>query len=210
MSGVREAAMEPLPRGRHGMSRGEVEGSQRTRLLRAMAEAMAEKGYARTSVADVLRRARVSRETFYELFSSKEDCFMSAFEEAYRHIVEAVAAGPGGGDRGGDPSDWFSVVLENYLTALSADPVTARVFLIEVYAAGPEAMERRQVLQGRLVDAIAAGFGATGREERFAVEAMVAAVVSLVTARLAVGDVDGLRALHEPLMGLAGRLALSG
>jgi AcrR family transcriptional regulator len=73
--------MSPLPRGRHGLSREAVEGSQRTRLLRAMVDVMADKGYAGTSVADILRRARVSRETFYELFSSKEDCFMSAFEQ---------------------------------------------------------------------------------------------------------------------------------
>ncbi len=82
--------MTPLPRGRHGLSREQVEASQRLRLMRAMAEVMAEKGYARTSVADILRRARVSRETFYELFDSKQDCFMSAFEQAYAHILDAV------------------------------------------------------------------------------------------------------------------------
>jgi AcrR family transcriptional regulator len=63
--------MQPLPRGRHSLSREEVEGSQRERVQRAMAEAMAEKGYALTSVADILRRARVSRETFYELYTSR-------------------------------------------------------------------------------------------------------------------------------------------
>jgi AcrR family transcriptional regulator len=202
--------MTPLPRGRHGLSREEVEGSQRLRLVRAMAEVMAEKGYARTSVADILRRARVSRETFYELFDSKEDCFMSAFDEAYRGIGEALAAGAGGelaaGGAGGRAV--LDIVLEHYLAALASEPDLARVFLIEVYAAGPKAMERRLELQRGLVEVLAQLIGAKSAEDRFAVEAAVAAIVSLVTARLAVGDPEGIRDLHAPLLQLLERLGL--
>jgi AcrR family transcriptional regulator len=198
----------PLPRGRHRLSREQVVASQRMRLLRAMAEAMAEKGYARTSVADVLRRARVSRETFYELFSSKEDCFMSAFEQAYGHIVEAISSVPRIADQSG--IERLARVLEDYLRALASDPVAARVFLIEVYAAGPSALERRLELQRGLVDALAGFLGAEGVEDRFAVEALVAAIVSMVTARLAAGDVDGVRNLHGPIVALAKRLGLGG
>ena len=195
----------PLPRGRHGLPREQVTGSQRLRLVRAMAETMAEKGYARTTVADVLRRARVSRETFYELFSSKEECFMSAFEEAYRYAGEAISAAPAARRTG---TERLAAILDGYLGALASDPAAARVFLIEVYAAGPRALERRLELQRGLVDALARLLGASGPEERFAVEALVAATVSLVTARLAAGDVDGLRDLHGPLIGLAKRLGL--
>ena len=198
--------MEPLPRGRHGIPREDVVDSQRTRLLRALAETMAEKGYARTSVADVLRAARVSRETFYELFSSKEDCFMAAFEDIYARVLAAVAAPAEGGASA--PIDRLSRVLDEYLSALTADPVAARVFMIEVYAAGPSALGRRLELQRRLIDAIADAFGASGAKQRFAVEAYIGAIVSLVTARLAVGDVDGLRQLHRPLISLARQLGL--
>ena len=198
----------PLPRGRHGLSREQVETSQRLRLVQAMAEVMAEKGYAGTSVADILRRARVSRETFYELFSSKEDCFMSAFEAAYGHILDSVApavAAEGGAAAPEPAIERFSRIFGHYLDALVADPVAARVFLIEVYAAGPSAVRRRLELQAGLVEAIAALIDAS-EEERFAVEALLAAVVQLVTARLAVGDVDGLRELHGPVVSLARRL----
>jgi AcrR family transcriptional regulator len=198
--------MEPLPRGRHRLSRDEVADSQRQRLLRAMAEAMAEKGYALTSVADVLRRARVSRETFYELFDSKEDCLMSAFENAYAAIGAAMAASASGSSREktGGP---IAGVLEDYLGAIAADPVTARVFLIEVYAAGPAAIERRAALQQQLIDLLAAGMRADDRD-RFAVEAGIAAIASMVTARLAVGDVDGIRALRDPILELFDRLGI--
>ena len=201
--------MKPLPRGRHGLTREQVEDSQRLRLVRAMAAVMAEKGYARTSVADILRRARVSRETFYELYDSKEDCFMSAFEQAYGHILDAVsssvpdAAAAADGQRG----ERFERLFGNYLEALASDPEAARVFLIEVYAAGPSAVKRRLELQAGLAQALGALVGGS-EEDRFAVEALVAAVVQMVTARLAVGDVDGLRELQAPVVALAGRLGL--
>src|SRR5438128_2010518 len=85
-------APSTLPRGPHKLSREEVAHSQRNRLIRAMAEAMADKGYVETSVADVLERARVSRETFYQQFSSKQDCFVAAYGEAASAILAFVTA----------------------------------------------------------------------------------------------------------------------
>jgi AcrR family transcriptional regulator len=199
--------MQPLPRGRHSLTREEVEGSQRERVQRAMAEAMAEKGYALTSVADILRRARVSRETFYELYSSKEDCFMSVFDAAYAAIGEAMAASSAERSAAGVDELPLARVLDDYLGAIASDPVTARVFLIEVYAAGPEAIERRTALQQGLVDLLAGALGADERD-RFAVEAGIAAIAALVTARLAVGDVEGIRGLRDPILSLLERLGI--
>ena len=205
--------MKPLPRGRHGLSREEVTASQRVRLVRAMADVMAEKGYARTSVADILRRARVSRETFYELFDSKEDCFLSAFEQAYGHILDAIFSPLAELRREENaeprPLEVFSRIFRDYLEALAADPAVARVFLIEVYAAGPAALERRIELQAGLAEAVSGLLGIEAEEDRFAVEALLAAVIQMVTARLALGDVEGLRSLHAPVVALAGRLALA-
>jgi AcrR family transcriptional regulator len=197
--------MEPLPRGRHSLTREEVEGSQRERLQRAMAEVMAEKGYALTSVADILRHARVSRETFYELYSSKEDCFMSVFDGAYAAIGEAMAASSAAASSSAELP--LARVLDDYLGAIASDPATARVFLIEVYAAGPQAIQRRTALQQGLVDLLATALGAAERD-RFVVEAGIAAIAALVTARLAVGDVDGIRALRDPILDLLERLGI--
>ncbi|MFL5846135.1 MAG: TetR/AcrR family transcriptional regulator [Solirubrobacteraceae bacterium] len=192
------AVTDRLPRGRHSLTREEVARSQRERLVRAMAEVMAEQGYARTSVADILRAAGVSRETFYQQFSSKEDCFMSAFEEAYGLILSATAAGAGSGAAA--PPALLDGVLAGYLEALADSPALARLFLVEVYAAGPEALARRAELQRGLVAALAT---ALGTDDRFAVEALVASITALVTARLVAGDIDGLRALHAPLAAFA-------
>jgi AcrR family transcriptional regulator len=165
---------------------------------------MADKGYAATSVADILRRARVSRETFYELFGSKEDCFMSAFELAYGHIMDAMTLPADDSP----PLERFSRVLESYLGAVASDPAAARVFLVEVYAAGPSALARRAELQRGLVESVAALTGASNEQDRFAAEALLAGLVQMVTARVAVGDAEGLRDLHEPTVELARRLGL--
>jgi len=89
---------EQLPRGRHGLSRDHVLASQRGRMLDAICQAVAEKGYARTAVADVIERAGVSRETFYEHFADKEECFLAAYELASdtlrSEVAEALPAEP--------------------------------------------------------------------------------------------------------------------
>ena len=63
--------LERLPRGRHGLSREEVAAQQRTRILAATVDVVAELGYPETRVVDVIKRAGVSRKTFYELFDDK-------------------------------------------------------------------------------------------------------------------------------------------
>ncbi|MEX2196755.1 MAG: helix-turn-helix domain-containing protein [Thermoleophilaceae bacterium] len=195
-------AGQRLPRGRHGLTRDEVVGSQRSRLLRALAETMAEKGYAQTSVADVLRSAGVSRETFYEQFSSKADCFMTAYETAVELVLAGMPATPA---EGGDRLERFDRAIGAYLDALAAEPAFARLFLLEVYAAGPAALARRAEAQARFVERLSRLLGPRDATERFAVEALVAAVSSMVTAKLAAGDVDGLRALRTPVCELVSR-----
>lgn len=177
--------------------------SQRERMLRALAQTMAEKGYVATTVTEVLRRAGVSRETFYEQFRSKEDCFAQAYDAA-AGILLTGAAEAGGSD--GTPLERFDRVLRAYLDTLAAESEFARLFLVEVYAAGPDALARRAAVQQAFVAGLVEEFGARTAEHRFACEAFVAATSSMVTARLAAGDLDGLRALHAPLLRLAGEL----
>ncbi|NGN62672.1 TetR/AcrR family transcriptional regulator [Streptomyces sp. A7024] len=202
----------PLPSGRHHLSREQVVASQRSRMLAAMAEAMMEKGYVGTPVAEIIRRAGVSRETFYQQFRSKQDCFIQALDTgtdvlarllelaADDRLEQAAAGGPLA------PPAQFRRLLHIYLRTLADEPALARVFLVEVYAAGPEAMERRREVQGRFAEAIADIFDARTPDARFACDALVAATAQLVTTHLVTGDLDALRALEEPLAELADRL----
>ncbi len=173
--------------------------SQRGRMFRAIADAVSEKGYADTSVADVLRRARVSRETFYQQFSSKQDCFIAAYEQAADTVLALLEREA---SSEGTPLERFDHTVGIYLEALAAEPAFARLFMVEVYCAGEQALERRAEIQGRFTALMVDGFGARGRTERFACEALVAAIITLVTGRLAARDIEGLRRLREPLTDL--------
>lgn len=70
-----------LPPGSHGIPAEVVARNQRERLIAAMAEVCAEKGYAECSVADVVKRAGVSSVTFYEQFADKRDCLLAAHRQ---------------------------------------------------------------------------------------------------------------------------------
>ncbi|MGC7098511.1 TetR/AcrR family transcriptional regulator, partial [Amycolatopsis lurida] len=187
-----------LPSGRHHLSRDEVVGAQRARMLRAAAEVMAEQGYPSATVAAIIKRAGVSRETFYQQFPNKQACFVAALEAAIDLLAAAVEP-----PTAGTPLDRFDRFVGRYLELLAEHSALARLFLIETYAAGPEAMRRRLELQQHFVELLVRTFGARSPRERFACQALVGSIVSLVTARFVEGDTGGLAALREPIVGLA-------
>jgi AcrR family transcriptional regulator len=190
-----------LPKGRHGLSRDEVESSQRLRILLGMAEAMRDQGFVDTTVADVIGRAGVSRESFYRLFASKGECFAAAFDFAADLLLQRLATAGGGSPApGGDRLAAAERAITSYLDALAAEPAWARLFIVEVHAAGPEALRRRFALQDRFVDALAGLLGLDGAADRFTAQVIVAAMSALVTRPLLDGDVDALRALGPPMV----------
>jgi len=201
--------VQQLPRGRHGLPREQVLASQRGRILAAVAAAVADKGFARVTVADVIARAGVSRETFYEQFSDKEEAFLAALDggaELLLAILGSALSLPAEG-----PIEQLDHMLEVYLDTLAAEPAFAKAFLIDAYGAGAAATAKRIDLQQRFVDAIAGilGIGGEDSSDRFACEALIAAVSSLVTARIGTGRAAELPQLREPLIELARRLSLS-
>jgi AcrR family transcriptional regulator len=136
-----------LPRGTHGLDPSLVAASQRTRLLEATGRAVADKGYAATTIEDIVRGAGVSKKTFYEHFADKLDCFLAAYETASDQLFEHVRAAQDAAD-----GEWLTRTragIRAYLRWLAAEPALARVFLIEVAAAGPTALERRERLRDR-------------------------------------------------------------
>ena len=156
-------SIAPLPRGPHGLAREEVLASQRGRMLTAISEAVAEKGYAATTVADVVGRAGVSRKTFYELFSSKEDCFLATYDVLLGNLLGDTARGfeskPG--------SPWAERVasgLGELLKHLAEHPDEARFAIVEVLAAGPRALARRDAALRQFTGFLDAGRAETSVE----------------------------------------------
>ena len=64
----------------------------RRRLLDGLAASIAEDGYRNTTVADIVRRARTSRRTFYEHFADKEACFIALLTDANAAMIRRISA----------------------------------------------------------------------------------------------------------------------
>ncbi|KRE25575.1 TetR family transcriptional regulator [Mycobacterium sp. Soil538] len=188
--------VERLASGRHHLSRDEVAAHQKQRLFKALAAVMTANGYSNTTVDDVIKEAKVSRATFYQHFESKQDLFMAGYARMQRHVIDDIFAVPAAGT----PMQRFAAMLERYLGFIALDPATSRLYLLEVYAAGPDAMRRRIALQQEFVAGVVQIFDARTNADRFACEALVAAISTLVTHALTDGDADAVTGLCKPIL----------
>jgi AcrR family transcriptional regulator len=181
-----------LPRRAHGLSRKTVHDSQRWRMLEAVTEATAKVGYAAATVADVIARAGVSRKAFYEQFTDKEDCFLTAYDVVSERLIATLVAV--GADHAHEGARRRAQV-EAFLAALAKSPAAARVFMVDVLAAGPRALRRREQVNRSFADAV---FGdAPVDDVRRA--AIVGGVNNVVTSALLDPRAPPLEGLTQPL-----------
>jgi AcrR family transcriptional regulator len=203
----------PLPRGNHGLSREDVSAAQRGRLLNGMLEVVAENGYAAATVGAVLSRAHISRQTFYEHFTDKQDCFLAAFDRSadrFAALIEHSLGSPG------DPVlERLDRIIEAYLGALAGNPVNARVFMIEIYAAGYPAVSRRltraETFAMKLAQAITIDrHWRGGLDPLFVARSLTGAISGLVTERVNAGDFEALPGLRPQIVALVAALLEDG
>jgi len=206
---------DTLPRGPHGLTRDEVEKSQRRRLVSAMMHVVGERGYVRTSVAEIIKRAGVSRATFYMLFKDKEQCFIEGLESAIDEIGAAMAMTLMEAEDVDEDSDVMQKVdtlTQIYLHVLHANLATAKTFLVEIYAVGPRAVEHRLRFMARFVDLVIESIldgRPLSKEQRFAIEALMHSMSSMVTLAIGSGNEDALLNVREPFVTLVGELLAS-
>jgi AcrR family transcriptional regulator len=124
-----------------------------------MIEVVSQRGYPETRVVDVIGVAGVSRKTFYELFDSKEDCFLAAYDVLLDNLLGE--AGNAFESRAGAPwAERIAAALGTLLEHLSVHPDEARFAIVDVLAAGPKALARRDAALRQF-----AGFLESGRSE---------------------------------------------
>lgn len=144
LSGSHGADAAGLPRGRNSMSLGEVREAQRRRLVRAAISAFAERGYAATTIADIVSRARVARQVFYELFETKEDCFLAAEALGREALLTGVSASMNRQKNQQIGSDtWIRAPVRTYLRICAEEPQFARAWTVEFPNAGARTLARR-------------------------------------------------------------------
>jgi AcrR family transcriptional regulator len=191
-----------LPPGRHGLPREFVVHNQRERLVAGLAEAIAENGYSGTTIAHITKHAAVSRRTFYEHFSSKDECFVAAYDTVMNELRERVTKGFEEAD------DWPHAVRDGIaamLEFLAAEPHLARLCMVEALVAGPVVVERYDAAIQSFVP-----YFQSGREGRppevlarlspTTEEALVGGMVSLISRRIIAGKAEQLEELLPDLV----------
>jgi AcrR family transcriptional regulator len=143
LSGI-HAGKPGLPRGRSRLPAPDVQASQRERLLRATVAMVANKGYPAVTVADIVRQAKVSRAAFYLHFRSREDCFLAASRRGGQLLFDAVAQASHAVPADAPDEDVLRTGIRAFLRFLADEPDFARVFYIDMPAAGPVAVEQLQ------------------------------------------------------------------
>jgi AcrR family transcriptional regulator len=185
-----------LPWGRHGLSGDFVVAHQRRRMLGAVAEVCHTVGYGRMRVQDIIAAAGVSRRTFYLNYRDKQDAFLAAYDDASQRIVASIKQAAASGDT---LVDRTRLGLGALLNAVAAEPATASMCLVEVLAAGPQALERRDALMRELVtlvdESAARGLPASRRPSPLVAETLVGGIFDVLASRVLsdrIAEVPGL------------------
>lgn len=206
-----------LPRGRAALPESEVAASQRGRILQAITEEVAERGYAATTVQHVISRARVSRTAFYDQFGDKQDAFAQAHLAASRQLLDLIrdqVAAVGDAPW----RDRLRAGVAAYLTGFQEAPAYAVSFMVELRAAGPRLLDQRdRVLEEHARTLARLAEIAAGEDERVTrptdleVIGVIGAADELATRAIRAdpgGEGRGLLALVDPIVAIHEALLL--
>ncbi|HEX6602088.1 MAG TPA: helix-turn-helix domain-containing protein, partial [Solirubrobacterales bacterium] len=148
------------------------------------------RGFRAVTVADIVKRAGIARKTFYENFSSKEECFLAAQEHAMatalRRVVEA----------GGTQQSWPQRVragLAAFLGYVAEEPALAKTCMVEALAVGPSSLAYYEESQQAFVSLFRLGRDVSSRSSELPEtleEALVGGVFWIIYRRLAIAEAE--------------------
>lgn len=174
-------------------TRGPAVETHRSRLLQGMAHAVARKGYADTTIADIVAEASVSRRTFYEHFDGKAACLIALYEAASRNALKVLREAI-------DPSHAWEQQLDRaigaYLGCMAAEPALMRTLLIEILHLGPEGLAARRAVNREIAEYMVAVVGSEHVTPELAM-AVVGGIHELVLQAIEDGKVDELPQLTQ-------------
>lgn len=175
---------------------------QRARMLASTFDVLSERGAANVSVAHIVARSGVSRRTFYELFESREDCFLAAYNEALALLAARVLPAYASGQK------WRGRIrtgLVALLGFLDEEPAIGRVLVVESLSAGPRSLERL----GQVLEQVAAVLDEARTQSASAMslppltaQGLVGGALSLIYTRISRPDEGTLIELTNQLMSM--------
>ncbi len=192
-----------LPKGPHNLSRDEVAGTQRARLIDAVLESAGQRGYVATTVGHITATAGVSRTSFYEQFDGKQDAFLTAYREL---TTDFIAQGVAVAAEASNPLEAITACCEFLVDYVHERPAAVRAVLLEIYALGDAGLEARE----KTLRAGEAVFDRTAKWVRatdpalpapppFTARTVVAATIELLTQAIWNGTEDAYGQAREAL-----------
>ncbi|ONN51796.1 hypothetical protein AC056_01410 [Acinetobacter genomosp. 33YU] len=148
LSGAYDTQAAGLPRGRTSLLTEETREKQQRRLVKAAISAFAEKGFTATTITDIVKRARVSKQVFYEIFENKEDCFLAADALGRKALFEQVLS-----DiklESNDADQWIRSSVRAYLHLCNSEQDFTKAWAIEFPNAGKRCREQRNLFFAEL------------------------------------------------------------
>jgi AcrR family transcriptional regulator len=155
----------------------------RQRLLDALAQSIEEDGYRHTTVADIVRRARTSRRTFYEHFADKEACFITLLNDANADVIRRIS---GAVDRKAPPETQIRQAITAWIEAADSRPALMLSWIRDSPTLGAKARRLQRDLQEGFVVLL---------QELTDTEELRAAGISPVPRQMAIVLLGGLREL---------------
>jgi AcrR family transcriptional regulator len=192
--------LSKMPPGRHLIPSDFVAQNQRERMLLATAELVAARGYQKTTIELIAKTSRVALVTFYEHFSSKEECFLAAFDEnvaAAREVFDELL------DSEQPWQEQISAGLEIFLEMVVKEQARAKLCIVEAQAAGSASLARYQAMLESVAPKLREGRQFNPRTSRLpdGLEVAIAGgIVWLVHQRLVADDVDDLKVLLPEML----------
>jgi AcrR family transcriptional regulator len=203
LSFVAQSSTErPLP-GRHRLPREFIAKHQRARIVAALAEEVSAKGYREVTVADIVKRAAIARNTFYENFGSKEECFLATQRFAMETALDRVV------DAAGDIDSWplrVKAGLRAFLDYVVEEPALARTCMVEALTAGPASVECYEESLQAFVSLFKLGRGVSPHAKDLPEtleEAIIGGVFWIIYQRLVAGEIESIEALLPELVEFA-------
>jgi AcrR family transcriptional regulator len=200
---TRNSSEGPLSRGPCAISADLVAADQRRRLLEALPRVVAERGLEAATVEQVVKLAQVRRNSFYEQFEDKRDCFAAAYEIAQERLLGVLTFQC---YTRADLADRVGSAFAAGLDLLAAEPVLTRLILVEAPAAGDELAARHHKWldrYGRMLHFAAIG-NADATPPKASVEpAVVGGIVSRIKQLVLTGETEKLPRLCPELVQFA-------
>lgn len=194
--------MRPPP-GRQQLSREFITQHQRARIITALAVETAAQGYRAVTVADIVRRAGIARNTFYENFSSKQDCFLAtqdyAVQEALRRVVAAACKVEGWEGR-------VDAGLAAFLRYVASEPALAYTCIVEALSAGPASLARYEESLEYFVALLRIGRETSPRGEELPEtleETIIGGIFWIIYQRIIRGETEQIETLRPELVEFA-------